>query len=224
MKFYYDCILCLCAAGFKPPLNGVEETVFQKGDYSCEILVAITRSLLHLMFSGNFLFSFIAPCHAFLRSCSCLQNATAELASLYAAADSILNAAIPALVTRNDQPLHVVLLPRAVFELTSKFGGLVVSQTSAQGITVENVIASLGWCEQCGDGTHRTGPVRVSLTCGAILDALNNCPDQTVNVADLAAATKLPFETVSICTRTLVDSGFIQGRLPAQTSRSHSHA
>jgi len=66
-------------------------------------------------------------------------------------------------------------------------------------------------CEQSDEGNVSTVTgVRNPLTCGAVLDALHSGRDKEAKVTDIAANTKLPFETVSSCMRALSGKGFVR--------------
>jgi hypothetical protein len=152
-KVYQESVMICCASGFKshhlPSSGAVDaEDKFEKGNYSCETLLSLARILMRLVVHGNFKHSHIVPCAAFLRSCIRLQDATIELESLYGTIDTILSAIIPALDPHNDSPLHVCMLPRAAYDLMSQFRGLELLRIEADGMEIENVVASLGWCSR----------------------------------------------------------------------------
>jgi hypothetical protein len=211
---YRDCILRCCATGFASPAAGMSSdshVKFQRGDYSCDDLITLTRFIIRLLLSGQFEFAFIAPCTAFLQSCVQLQDSSEELESLYSAVSAILNVIVPALDPRNDQPLHICLLHRAACEVATSFNGLEFLQISADGVTVEDVVSSLGWCEIVSDEDQRmASATRLPLISGALLDALKCRPDNSASVADLSSASNLSFSTVHACMLGLVDNGFVE--------------
>jgi hypothetical protein len=210
-SLYYNCVLRWLST-----MDVHSTFACEGGDFSCVDLIVLTRILIQLLLSGKFEFRFIGPCVSFLQSCVKLQVSSEELESCFNTVGAIVNAIIPALDPRNDQPLHICLLPRAVFEVANMFRALEFLSVTADGISVDNVVSSLGWCEFGGD--DNVSNARLPLISGVLLDAVKSCHNSCATVADLCAATNLSFQTVHVCVMDLVDKGFLHCETPLQSS------
>jgi hypothetical protein len=207
---YSGCVLTCFVAWSKDSIHSVR--AIQAGDYTSKDLVPLTRILIYLLFCGRFKHSYVLPCITFLQSCIRLETSTIELESLYSALDAILDTIVPALDPFNVQPLHVCLLPRLVYEVSNLFSGLELLQISANGVSVENVVSSLGWCEFASVDEQTTNSFHLPLTHGALFDALKRCEGCSSTIVDLTAVTNLPFQTVKSCMQALYDMKFVRTR------------
>ncbi len=201
------------AAGLQAPSHAVTADALvdlKEGDYSCSDLVCVIRCLISMLLGGEFNFHHIRPCVSFLNACALLQSSTPELESLYVSFGAILDCVIPAIDPRNDQFLHICILPRHICEVVTMFKGLELSRVCAEGETVENAVSSLGWCEVSNgsEENDRCG-TRLPLLYGAVLDAFSR-RSGSLTVSELSAETKFQFQTVHRCLCALVDMGFLR--------------
>lgn len=239
-QVYHDCILHCCATGFRraqhplqqhsspavcatpapvvssrpqAPSHAVASDALvdlKDGDYSCRDIVCVIRCLISMLLSGEFNYRHIRPCVSFLSAFALLQSSTPELESLYVGFGAILDCVIPAIDPRNDQFLHICILPRHICEVVTMFKGLELSRVCAEGETVENAVSSLGWCEVCiGSEDNYCSGTRLPLLHSAVLDAFSRRPG-SLTVSELVAETKFQFQTVHRCLCALVDMGFLR--------------
>jgi hypothetical protein len=122
--------------------------------------------LQQLVFHGQFRYEFIAPCTAFLRLCAKVKHRNAEFELICATFDQIVQACIPALDPSNNQPFHIVRLPRISLEFALNVTAIALSHISINSMNFD-IVSSLGWCCLPDDDASP-----IPLQCGAVFSVL----------------------------------------------------
>jgi DNA-binding beta-propeller fold protein YncE len=201
-RVYCDAVTRFCAA-----LSDTPHKPQDNSDYSADVLASKMRCMLLLLFRGQFRYEFILPCASFLHSCSKLKNTSSEVEFLFTAFDKIVQSCIPALDPNNNQPFHVIWLPRTMLEFALNVTANAVSSISVDSM-VFDAVSSIGWCS-LRNYNLEDAQSRLPLYCGAVLVALRRNGEK-LTLKDIAAASKVPSSEISSSLRRLSALGLVQ--------------